>query len=120
MLSKITTEEEYEAALARTDDIFEAALDSAEGKELKVLLVLIEKYEDEHHAIDLPDPVEAIKVRMDDLGLKPKDLVPFIGDISKVLSHKLPLSLNMIRRLSQGLNLPAEILLQEVPLTTTH
>ena len=84
--------------------------------------MLVEKYEDQHYAIDAPDPIEAIKVRMDDLGWKPKDLTPFIGDkgtVSKVLNRKVPLSLNMIRRLTTALSLPAEVLLQETPLKTT-
>ena len=118
----IETEEEYEQALQRVDEIFDAKSNSPEGHELTLLLVLIEKYEDEHYAIDLPDPIEAIKVRMDDLGLKPKDLIPFVGDkgtVSKILNRKIPLSLNMIRKLSQELHLPAEILLQEVPLKTS-
>lgn len=116
----IETESEYEAALERADQLLDTNPDpgNVEGQELRLLLVLIEKYEDEHHAIDLPDPIEAIKARMDDLGLQPKDLIPLIGDkgtVSKVLRHKLPLSLRMIRQLSQALDLPAEILVQEVP-----
>ena len=123
MLTKIIeTEEEYEQALQRVDALFDANPSSLEGHEMTLLLVLIEKYEDEHHTIDLPDPIEAIKVRMDDLGLKPKDLIPFVGDkgtVSKVLNRKIPLSLNMIRKLSKKLHLPAEILLQEVFLKTS-
>ncbi len=117
----IETESEYEAALSRVDELLDANPnpDDVEGQELRLLLVLIEKYEDEHHAIDLPDPVAAIKVRMDDLGLRPKDLIPLIGDkgtVSKVLRYKLPLSLRMIRQLSQALDLPADILVQEIAL----
>ncbi len=118
----IETKKEHAAALNRIDAIFDAAPESPEGKELKLLLVLVEKYEDEHYAIDMPDPIEAIKVRMDDLGWKPKDLVPFIGDkgtVSRVLNRKTPLSLNMIRRLSKALALPAEVLLQEISQETT-
>ncbi len=114
----VETEAEYEAALEQVDELLDVApdVDSAEGQKLRLLLVLVEKYEDEHHALDLPDPIEAIKVRMDDLGLQPKDLIPLIGDkgtVSKVLRYKLPLSLRMIRLLSRALNLPAEILVQE-------
>ena len=67
----IETEPEYEVALERVDELLDAApdTDSAEGRELQLLLVLIEKYEDEHHLIDLPDPIQAIKVRMDDLAV---------------------------------------------------
>lgn len=118
----IETEEEYEEAMKRVDEIFDATPNIPEGNELKLLLVLIEKYEDEHYAIDLPDPIEAIKVRMDDLRLKPKDLIPLMGDkgtVSKVLNRKVPLSLAMIRRLTKALDLPAEILLQEIPPETS-
>ena len=116
----IETEAEYEAALEQVDELLDAApdVDSAEGQKLRLLLVLIEKYEDEHHALDLPDPIAAIKVRMDDFGLQPKDLIPLIGDkgtVSKVLCYKLPLSLRMIRQLSRALDLPADILVQETP-----
>jgi HTH-type transcriptional regulator/antitoxin HigA len=87
-----------------------------EFKELKLLLFLVEKYEDEHDPINLPDPIEAIKIRMEDLGLEAKDLVVAIGDkgtVSKVLNRRIPLSLRMIRNLSAMLQLPAEILIQE-------
>ena len=117
----IETEVEYEAALKRIDQLLDIdpEPESQEGQELQLLLVLVEKYEDEHYAIDMPDPIEAIKVRMDDLGLKAKDLIPYIGDkgtVSKVLNRKIPLSINMIRRLSSALHIPAEILLQEIEL----
>ena len=117
----IETETEYNTALKRIDQLLDInpEPDSPEGQELQLLLILVEKYEDEHYVIDMPDPIEAIKVRMDDLGLKAKDLVPYIGDkgtVSKVLNCKIPLSINMIRRLSVALHIPAEILLQEVEL----
>lgn len=117
----IETEAEYDAVLKRIDQLLDIdpEPDSLEGRELQLLLVLVEKYEDEHYFIDMPDPIEAIKVRMDDLGMKAKDLIPYIGDkgtVSKVLNRKTPLSLNMIRRLSSALHIPAEILLQEIEL----
>jgi HTH-type transcriptional regulator / antitoxin HigA len=117
----IETEAEYDAALKRIDQLLDIGPEpeSLEGRELQLLLVLVEKYEDEHYAIDMPDPIEAIKVRMDDLGMKAKDLIPYIGDkgtVSKVLSRKIHLSINMIRRLSTALHIPAEVLLQEVEL----
>ncbi len=86
---------------------------------MKLLLYLVEKYEDEHYSIDLPDPIEAIKTRMEDLGLEAKDLVAAIGDkgtVSKVLNKRIPLSLRMIRNLSKMLHLPADILIQETKL----
>lgn len=117
----IETEVEYDAVLKRIDQLLDIdpEPESQEGQELQLLLVLVEKYEDEHYFIDMPDPIEAIKVRMDDLGMKAKDLIPYIGDkgtVSKVLNRKTPLSLNMIRRLSSALHIPAEILLQEIEL----
>ena len=115
----IDTQKEYQAAMKRVDELFHARPKTKEAEELKLLLVLIEKYEDEHYPINLPDPIEAIKVRMDDLGLAANDLIDSIGDkgtVSKVLNKKLPLSLRMIRKLSNQLQLPAEILLQEIKL----
>lgn len=115
----LENEQQYEEALKRADDLFDAAPGSKEAKELKLLLLIIEKYEDENYIIDDPDPIEAIKVRMDDLSLNPKDIIPSIGDkgtVSKVLNRKIPLSLKMIRNLHRQLNLPLEILIQEVKL----
>lgn len=115
----IESESQYEMVLQRVDELLNTKPDSnsKEGRELKLLLLLIEKFEDEHYAIDLPDPIEAIKIRMNDLALKPKDLVPSIGDkgtVSKMLNKRIPLSLKMIRNLHQQLGLPLEILMQEV------
>ena len=115
----IETEKEYQTALKRVDELFTAKAKTKEAEELKLLLVLIEKYEDEHYPIHLPDPIEAIKTRMEDLELTAKDLIDAIGDkgtVSKVLNKKIPLSLRMIRNLSTQLKLPAEILLQEIEL----
>ena len=116
----IETEKDYESALQRIEEIFDAPTGSAESHELQILVLLVKKYESEHFdEIPLPDPIDAIKVRMEDLGLKSKDLIPAIGDkgtVSKVLNRRLPLSLRMIRNLSKLLSLPAEILIQEIDL----
>lgn len=112
----IKTEEENEAALARLEEIFDAEPGTPEGDEAELLTALIEMYEQKAYPIGLPDPIEAIKFRMDQQGLKPKDLVPYIGSASKVsevLSGKRPLSLAMIRKLVNELGIPAESLLQE-------
>jgi len=112
----IKTEEENEAALARLEEIFDAESGTPEGDEAELLTALIEMYEQKAYPIDLPDPIEAIKFRMDQQGLKPKDLVPYIGSaprVSEVLSGKRPLSLAMIRKLVNELGIPAEVLLQE-------
>lgn len=111
----ITTEEEYEKALARLSEIFEADPESAEGMEAELLVTLIEKYEKEHYPISLPDPIEAIKETMDRKGLKDKDLVPAIGSkttVSLVLNRKRALTIDMIRNLSTFLGLPVEVLIQ--------
>ncbi len=117
-LKIIKTPEEHQAALERLELLMDA--DPSEGTkeadELEVLALLIEQYEQQHYPLDRPDPVEAIRFRMDQQGLKNKDLIPFIGSapkVSEVLNGKRPLSLNMIRRLSLGLGIPLDILIQE-------
>ena len=112
----IKSEAEYEAALAAVEGLWEAEPGSAEGDALELWSVLIEKYEEEQHPIELPDPVEAIKFRMEQAGLKNNDLVRFIGSpskVSEVLNGKRGLSLSMIRALHEGLGIPAEVLLGE-------
>ena len=113
---QIQTEAENEAALARLDEIFDAKLGTPDGDEAELLIALIETYERVAYPIDLPDPIEAIRFRMNQAELKSIDLIPFIGSASKVseiLSGKRPLSIAMIRRLVSGLGIPAEVLLQE-------
>jgi HTH-type transcriptional regulator/antitoxin HigA len=90
-------------------------LGSPESEEMEILGLLIEKYEDEHYPVTPPDPIEAIKFTMDQRGLKKKDLTPYIGSASKVtevLNGSRNLSLSMIRRLSEGLGIPADILIK--------
>lgn len=112
----IRTEQDYDDALKMIEEVFDAPEGSEEADRRDVLAVLIERYEDEHYPIDLPDPIEAIKARMDDLDLSQRDLVPYIGSASKVsevLSRKRPLSIRMIRALHAGLGIPTDVLLQE-------
>jgi HTH-type transcriptional regulator / antitoxin HigA len=112
----IKSEADYEAALAAVEELWDAKPGSAEGDALELWSVLIETYEEEHHPIELPDPVEAIKFRMEQAGLKNKDLVPFIGSASKVsevLNGKRALSMKMIRALHEGLGIPADVLIGE-------
>ncbi|MBI5018220.1 MAG: ImmA/IrrE family metallo-endopeptidase [Deltaproteobacteria bacterium] len=112
----IKNEEEYDAALGRIDELMDADPGTAEGDELELLVTLVELYEQKAHPIGLPDPVEAILFRMEQAGLKQKDLAPFLGSrskVSEVLSRQRPLSLGMMRRLHEGLQIPAEVLLQE-------
>src|SRR5690625_3466656 len=114
-LKPIKTENDYNKALKRLEQIFNAKKGTKEGDELEILGILIEKYEEEHFPIDLPDPVEAIKFRMDQLGFNQKDLARIIGlksRASEILNKKRKLSLSMIRTLSSKLNIPTEVLIQ--------
>jgi len=118
-IKPIRTEKDYEAALARIEEIFDAEPDTPEGDELEILASLVEVYEKKHYPIGLPDPIEAIKIRMEDLGLHRKDLEDVIGSkgrISEILNRKRPLTLPMVQRLSEKLGLPAEVLIQAYPL----
>ncbi|EAY25728.1 helix-turn-helix domain-containing protein [Microscilla marina] len=115
-LKVIKTETEYNQALERLEEIFDAKPGTAEGDELEVLSILIDKYESEHHAIDLPNPIEAIKFRMEQLGLQQKDLVEIIGfksRVSEVMNYKRKLTLEMIRSIHKSLSIPTSVLIQE-------
>ena len=112
----IKSEEEYNTALNRIEEIFDAKPGTPEFDEMELLVRLVEIYEDEKYPISVPDPVGAIKFRMEQQGLKSKDLIPYIGSkskVSEVLSGKRSLSLNMIRKLNEGLGIPAEVLIKE-------
>jgi HTH-type transcriptional regulator/antitoxin HigA len=117
MIAKIIrTEAEHTAALARIEKIFAARPGTPEGEELELLTLLVEKYEEEAFPVDLPDALSAIRFRMEQQGLKAKDLVRFLGSpsrVSEVLSGTRPLSISMIRRLVAGLGIPAEVLLRD-------
>ena len=109
----IKTEADYNAALKRLGEIFDAKLGSPESDELEILGLMVDDYENKHYQIDAPDPVDAILFRMEPLGLQRSDLEPYIGQkgrVSEVLNHKRPLSLNMIRKLHTGLKIPLESL----------
>jgi len=115
ILKPIKNEIEYDKALDRVDEIMDInpALETELSDELEILVLLIEKYEDKNWAISEPDPIEAIKIRMEQMHLKQKDLIPLIGNASKVsevLSKKISLSLNMIVNLANSLHLPLDIL----------
>jgi len=112
----IKTEQEYKNALARIEKLMNIHSGDSREDELELLSLLVEKYEDECVDAGLPDPVEAIKFRMEQAGLKRKDLVSYIGSqskVSEVLNRKRPLSLSMIRALNEGLGISAEVLLQK-------
>lgn len=112
----IRDEADYDAALAEVDALMDAAPGTAEGDRLDVLVTLVEAYEARRWPIDLPDPIDAIRIRMEQKHLRRRDLEPMIGSrgrVSEVLSRKRALTLPMIRRLSKGLDLGADILIRE-------
>lgn len=112
----IRTEQDYQNALDRLEQIFHADIDSPEGDEAEVLSILIEKFEEQHYPIGMSDPIEAIKFRMEQLGLKQKDLADLVGfksRVSEILNKKRKLTLNMIRKLNASLNIPTEVLIQD-------
>ncbi|MGB7400924.1 helix-turn-helix domain-containing protein [Castellaniella sp.] len=113
----IRTETDYKASLKTISRLMESDPDlgTPEGDRLDVLTTLVQAYEAKHFQIDLPDPVEAIKFRMEQAGLTAKDLEPMIGQrnrVYEILNRKRPLTLPMIRRLHKGLGIPAENLIQ--------
>ena len=112
----IKNEEDYERALERLEVIFDAPIDSPEGDEAEILSILIEKYEDEHYPIDPPDPIEAIKFRMEQMDMKKSDLANIIGyksRVSEIFSKKRKLTLQMIRKLHDTLKIPYESLIAD-------
>jgi HTH-type transcriptional regulator / antitoxin HigA len=113
----IKTQEDYEAALARIRTLIasDPDMDTAEGDELELLTLLVQDYESKEFPIAVPDAVDAIQFRMEQQGLTPRDLIPYIGSrskVSEVLSRKRPLSLSMMQALDSGLGIPAKVLLQ--------
>lgn len=117
-ISPIRTEKDYEAAVQAIEALWSAAPGSPEADKLDVLATLVEVYQEKHHPIALPDPIEAIKFRMEQMDLKRKDLEPYLGGrsrVTEVLNGTRALSLNMIRNLHRGLGIPLEVLVQERP-----
>lgn len=111
----IKTENDYSQALDRLEDIFGAKEGTKEGDELEILGILIDNYENEKFPIDLPDPIEAIKFRMEQLGYTQNDLAKVIGlksRASEILNKKRKLSLDMIRNLHDRMKIPTEVLIQ--------
>ena len=111
----IKTENDYNQALERLEVVFDAKKGTAEGDELELLGILIEQYENTHSPIDLPDPIEAIKFRMEQMGYNQNDLAKIIGfksRASEILSKKRKLSLEMIRQLHTSLHIPTDVLIQ--------
>ena len=114
-LRSIKTKKEYQNALNRLEVIFDAKPGSSQGDELEVLGILIDKYEQDHYPIDFPDPIEAIKFRMEQLGYSQSDLANIVGlksRASEILNKKRKLTLEMIRNLHNTLNIPTDVLIQ--------
>ena len=114
-IKPIKTDKDYQKALKRLEKIFHARPGTKEGDELDILALLIERYEEEHYPIEAPDPIEAIKFRMEQMGYKQKDLEDIIGykgRVSEILNRKRKLSLEMIRSLHEKMNIPLESLVK--------
>ena len=114
-LRPIKTKKDYQNALVRLEKIFDAKPGSAEGDELELLGIIIDAYEKVHYPIDFPDPIEAIKFRMEQLGYTQSDLANVVGlksRASEILNKKRKLTLEMIRNLHNTLNIPTDVLIQ--------
>jgi HTH-type transcriptional regulator/antitoxin HigA len=114
-VTPIKTKRDYQKALKDIESLMDAKRGAPEGDRLDVLVTLVQAWEAKHYPIDLPDPVEAIKYHMQQGGLEPRDLVPYIGSrnrVYEVLNRKRPLTLRMVWRLHTGLGIPAESLIK--------
>ena len=115
-LKLIKDEKDYQAALSRLDEIFDAKFGSKESDEADVLALLIDEFENKYYPIEAPDPIEAIRIRMEELDLKQKDLVGIIGGksrVSEILNRRKKLTVDMIRSLGEKLNLSAQVLIRD-------
>lgn len=113
-IKPIKTERDYHKALKEIEGLWDAKPNTLRGDRLDVLVTLVEAYEQRHYKIDPPDPIEAIKFRMEQLGLKPSDLAKILGGrsrVSEVLNKKRKLTVDMMRSLRKHLDIPAESLL---------
>lgn len=114
-IKPIKTDKDYNQALQRLEIIFDAKKGSPEGDELEVLGILVDQYENDHFPLGLPDPIEAIKFRMEQMGYNQTDLANIVGlksRASEILNRKRKLSLEMIRQLHERLNIPTDVLIQ--------
>ena len=116
VIKPIKTKADYEKAMLRLEKIFDSKQNTSLGDEADILSMLIENYENEHYAIDAPDPIEAIKIRMEEMNLKQADLATIIGSksrVSEVLNKRRKLTVDMIRNLTVVLKLSATVLVQD-------
>src|SRR5690606_20646927 len=115
-ITPIRNEKDYQKAIDRLEVIFDAKKGTEQGDELEILSILIDQYENENFPIGMPDPIEAIKFRMEQMGMKQKDLAELVGfksRVSEILNKKRKLTLDMIRKLHTELHIPTEVLVQE-------
>ena len=115
-IAPIRNEKDYQKALDRLELIFDAKKGTKRGDELEILSILIDRYENENFPIGMPDPIEAIKFRMEQIGMKQKDLAEVVGfksRVSEILNKKRKLTLDMIRKLNTTLHIPTEVLVQD-------
>jgi HTH-type transcriptional regulator / antitoxin HigA len=116
MIKPIRNDKDYKKALARMNDIFDSKPGTKEGDELEILGILIEKYEDENYPIEAPDPIEALKFRMEQMGYKQKDVAKILGykgRVSEILNRKRKLTIDMVRKLHNKMQIPLESLISE-------
>ena len=119
-IKPIKTIEDYQAALTRIEQLWNAHPNTLEGDELDVLTTLVHTFKQEHYQIEAPDPIEAIKFRMEQQGLEEKDLVPYLGQhsrVTEIMNRKRELSISMIRNLHKGLHIPLSCLISEYKLS---
>ncbi|WP_299670090.1 helix-turn-helix domain-containing protein [uncultured Polaribacter sp.] len=118
-LKPIKSDKDYRNSLERLEVIFDAKIDTKEGDEAEILSLLIENYENEHYPIASPDPIEAIKIRMEELNMQQKDLIRIIGGksrVSEILNRKKKLTVDMIRELERILQISASVLVNNYQL----
>ena len=119
-IKPIKTDSDYQASLNRLEKLFEAKIGTKESDEADILGLLIDEYEQKNHPIEAPDPIEAIKIRMEEMQLKQVDLISEIGGksrVSEILNRKRKLTIEMVRNLANKLNLSASLLIKDYQLT---
>lgn len=115
-ISPIKTDKDYKAALKEIESLFDAKPNTPDGDKLDILATLVDVYENEHYPVDFPDAVDALRYWMESRGLERKELEKFIGTrarVSEILTRKRSLTLNMIRKLHDGLHMPADLLIKK-------
>ncbi len=120
-IKPIKSETDYKLALKRLEEIFDALIGTTESDEADILGLLVDEYEKKHYPVEAPDPIEAIKIRMEELQLKQVDLVEIIGSksrVSEILNRKRKLTLEMIRNLTKRLNLSPDLLITDYKLAS--